>query len=342
MFCVRCGQEGKTYESLCMECFLANNKFTKAPEHVDLFQCYHCQEFLLKNRWVKFSSPEEAVKEAAVRSLEVKKGAQITGAKLESVEADVKNHHVHMQVTVEYGDLKLWEEQRTTVRLKNTVCPRCSKMAGNYYESIVQIRGRERKLSAHQRERMLNLLINRVNEAQEDNREMFISKLEDVPGGIDAYLSSISLAKSIAKELADMFGAEVKDSSTLVTQKEGKDVYRVTYLVRLPSYMRGEIIQYDRKPWLVQQITSTTTKLLELKNHEPLNVPNAELREVKLIGKCEDILEAVVLTDSRRELQLLHPKTYATVEIKKPQQFTAKGETVRVFMHEEEIYLLPN
>ncbi|MCU0861953.1 MAG: NMD3-related protein [Methanomassiliicoccales archaeon] len=339
-FCVRCGKEGRTYESLCVDCFLANNRFTKAPDHVDLFQCYHCKEFQLRGKWQR-QGLEEAIREAARDGLEVRKGADVAKVRMEVQEADPRNYHVEMRVGLEHEDLRMEEENRTTVRLKNTVCPRCSKIMGSYYESIIQVRGRERKLTEAQQERILQALQSKVEEAQAENREMFITKLEQVPGGFDAFLSSISLAKGIAHELADRHGAEVKESSTLVTQKEGRDVYRVTFLVRLPSYMRGEVVLHKGRPHLVVSITASKTKLQDLRTHEPVMMSNVDLRDARVVAKRQDVLEAVVLSESKRELQVMHPRTFATVELKKPQGFEAQGESVRVLIYEEELYLLP-
>lgn len=341
MFCVRCGREGSTYESLCVECFLENVRFASITDHVDLMQCYHCKEFQIKNRWKKMSL-DEAIREVATDGIVVRRGAEIVHVRSDVNEADPRNYHVRISAEVEYSGLKLKEELHTIVRLKNTVCPRCSKIIGNYYESIIQIRGRERKLSEGQKERIFTALRKRVDEAQEENREMFISKLEEVPGGFDAYLSSISLAKAISKELGDRFGAEVKESSTLVTQKDGKDVYRVTYLVRLPSYLRGEVVSLKGKPHLVISIASNSTKLLNLKTHEPINIPNADLYEVRVLAHKKDILDSVVLTETAKEIQIMHPINFKTIEVRKPPGFKHEDETVKVIVHEEETYLLPN
>jgi nonsense-mediated mRNA decay protein 3 len=340
MFCVRCGREGSTYESLCVECFLENTRFTSISDHVDLLTCYHCREYQIKNRWKRISL-DEAIREVAVDAIVVRRGSEIVHSRLEVAEADPRNFHVRMFLDIEHGNLKVKEELHTIVRLKNTVCPRCSKIMGNYYESIIQIRGRERKLSEGQKERIYAALRKRVDEAQDENREMFISKLEEVPGGFDAYLSSISLAKSISKELGDRFGGEVKESSTLVTQKDGKDVYRVTYLVRLPSYLRGEVVSFKGTPHLVISIASNTTKLLNLKTNEPINMPNAELYEVRVIAHKDEILDAVVLSETAKELQIMHPMNFSTIEVRKPQGFKHDGDTVKVIIYEEETYLVP-
>jgi nonsense-mediated mRNA decay protein 3 len=341
MFCVRCGREGPTYESLCVECFLANTRFTKAPDHVDLQHCSYCGDYLIDGKWAKRGSVEEAVREAASRSVEVRKGAELARTRTEVREADSKNYRVSVSATVSYSDLTVDEELSTIVRIKGAICPRCSKMVGHYYESIIQVRGRGRKLTDRQKERFTEEIASRVAAAQEENREMFLSRVEEVAGGLDFYLSSISLGKVISKELAERAGAEVKESSTLVTQKEGRDVYRVTYLVRLPSYMRGEIILHKGRPHLVAAISSSKTKLVDLKSHEQASVSNVDLHEARLIGRREDVREAVVLVDSRREIQVMNPSTYATVEVRKPQGYEVSGDTAKVFVYEDEVYLVP-
>jgi NMD protein affecting ribosome stability and mRNA decay len=60
-----------------------------------------------------------------------------------------------------------------------------------------------------------------------------------------------------------------------------------------------------------------------------------------VIGKREDILDAIVLTDSKREVQIMNPKTYATAEVRKPPGYSVTGETVRVLVYEEDVFLLP-
>jgi nonsense-mediated mRNA decay protein 3 len=155
MFCVRCGREGPTYESLCVDCFLENARFTTVPDHVDLQHCAYCGDYLIRGKWTKHPSIEEASREAAVRAIEVKKGADLVKTKAEVEEADKNNFHVHIRASIEYSDLALEEALETTVRIKGAICSRCSKIVGHYYESIIQIRGRGRKLSDRQKEHYL-------------------------------------------------------------------------------------------------------------------------------------------------------------------------------------------
>lgn len=69
---------------------------------------------------------------------------------------------------------------------------------------------------------------------------------------------------------------------------------------------------------------------------------NVDLRNVKVVGTKEDVKEAVVLGEGRRELQLMHPVTFETMDVRKPQGFERKGDTIKVFLHEGELYIIGN
>lgn len=60
------------------------------------------------------------------------------------------------------------------------------------------------------------------------------------------------------------------------------------------------------------------------------------------MGTKEDFMDAVVLTETDREFQIMHPVTYKTVEIKKPRNFKRTGETIKVFSYEGELYFIGN
>ncbi len=342
MFCVRCGREGPTYESLCVTCFLENNRFTSVPDHVDLVECAHCDEFLIGGKWNEFSLVEDAVKDAATKSIILRKGARIEDIKTEVRPQDSRNFLVSIDAKVKYLDLQVDEHLETVVRLKGGVCPRCSKIMGSYYESILQVRTRGRKFSDDEKEQILSEIEARVDNASKNSRDMFISKVEDIHGGLDIYLSSNSLGKSLSREIADKYGAEVKESSSLLGQKDGKEIFRVTYLVRLPSYKVGDIIVQANRPYLIGGIGSRGTRLIDLRTHESMNINNADLRSVQVIGNMDETLEAVVLTESEKELEVMDPRNFKPAGIKKTQDFKRRGESVRVFPYDGDLLLLPN
>ena len=75
-FCVKCGADGPTYRSLCESCFLEGKVFTSLPDHVDVYQCGHCGDYLLDGKWVDIEAREEVSEKATELALQISKDAQ--------------------------------------------------------------------------------------------------------------------------------------------------------------------------------------------------------------------------------------------------------------------------
>ncbi|OPY33846.1 MAG: NMD3 family protein [Methanomassiliicoccales archaeon PtaU1.Bin124] len=343
-FCVKCGAEGPVFDSVCEACFLEGKRFSRIADHVNLLQCVHCKEYAIDNKWIIHETIEGAAEEIAIDSVEVVKDAKVEEITASVLAADQANYRVHIDITMNVKGLIVEEELDTIVRLKNSVCGRCSKIKGSYFESIIQIRSRERKLKEKEVDDVLDRIDRMVCEASADNRDIFVTKVDRMvggAGGADVYLSSNSFGKIISRDLADQYGAEVKDTAKLLTQKEGRDVYRVTYLVRLPAYRFGDVIMFRKKMYLVGPMRTSGSRLTDMKTGETINYSHIDLTDAKVIGQREDMKDAIVLMDSNREVQILHPVSMKPIELRKPNKFEVKGETVKVFLHEDEIYLIP-
>jgi nonsense-mediated mRNA decay protein 3 len=342
MFCVKCGREGRTYSALCAECFLQSNRFTGVPEFLDLNICAHCDDYLMGKRWKHYDDEVEAVKDYTAESIERRPDARVSALEVEAERMDAKHYRVHVVATLLHDDLEIVEELDTTVRVHRNVCPKCNKIQGNYFESIVQIRPSGRRFSDEERETVLNRALAHVESAAKDSRDAFLAKVTEEHGGYDLYVSTVSLGKMLSRNLVSTYGAEYKESSSLQGQKDGHDVYRVTYLVRLPPYRVRDILLIHGRLYLVHSTGPQSAKLRDLKSNEFLTVANQELRDANVIGTKGDVMDAVVLTETDREYQIMHPVTYKTVEIKRPRNFERIGETVKVFPYEGELYFIGN
>jgi hypothetical protein len=103
-----------------------------------------------------------------------------------------------------------------------------------------------------------------------------------------------------------------------------------------------DIVLIDGRLYMVHSTGPQSAKLRDLRSNEFLTVPNHELREVTVAGTKNDVLDAVVLTETDREYQIMHPVTFRTVEIRKPRSFERTGETIKVFPYEGELYFIGN
>jgi len=339
MFCVKCGKEGDTFRGRCMDCFLEGRELLVLPPFVDLDRCTGCDEFLLSKKW-RTLNDEEAACEAAVNSSGAIADADVIAVGAESERQDDRNIRVHVEADLDIDGHEVPVEAETVVRLKNTVCHRCSRQLGNYYEAVLQLRASHRGLGEQVKDDMLRKVLDKVEAASTNNRQMFVSKVQEMHGGLDFYLSSMSLSRGIARELAAEYGAEVKESSSLVGMKEGEETYRLTHLVRLPHYKLEDIVEHQGRPYQLMALSKRGGKLLSLENFQVISVRTSDLRSLKVLGGSDNIADAVVVACYDDEVQVLHPRDYSTVSLRIPAGLRT-GDSVKVFDHEGVLLLVP-
>ena len=92
------------------------------------------------------------------------------------------------------------------------------KIIGDYYEAILQLRG--------DTDGAIEFLTDNLSGES-------IYKIERVKNGIDVYLVDSHTANNVSKQLRKRFNAKTKKSFKLVTRKQGKDIYRSVFVVRI-------------------------------------------------------------------------------------------------------------
>lgn len=342
MFCVKCGKdlESEAVNGLCMECYLNGRSLLHMPHHVDLERCTNCEEYRFGDRWVSMGE-EDALEETALGAMEVLPDCSIEAAAAKAVAQDERTFKVYVEADIYVNGCMVTETGDTIVRLKNTVCRKCSRQLGNYYEATLQIRSGDKELDDGLRDETVRRVRDSVEIQSKNNRQLFITSVKQVPGGVDILLSNISLAKGLAKELADAYGADTKESASLVgMSSDGIDIYRLTYLVRLPAYHVGDILEWNGSPCKLQSVGRNGGKIISLTNFREASVRRSDLRSMRIVAKQDDLMEAVVLSKSGGEVQVMHPKTYASTDLKVPDDAEI-GDTVMTVQDDEVLYYVP-
>ncbi len=234
MFCVECGREGPTFEGLCAECFLRKHPLVRPPGVLDVTVCAHCDRVDVGGRWER-TGLEEALPALLEARVPVDARAARHAFTVTSRREDDRNLLLSVVLTADLHGLPAEERFQVRVRVKRGVCPTCSRQRGQYFEAILQLRATGRPVRGDERDRLLAFVDAAIARRTAKGEELFISKVEDVRGGPDVYLSSNAAARSLARELADAFRGTVGASPKIFGRKLGKDLYRVTYVVRLPK-----------------------------------------------------------------------------------------------------------
>ena len=330
MFCVECGREDELIGSLCKECYSKRHAKVSLPDHVDVTLCAHCSSMQTDHGWHDVGSVREAAEAAIEHALTASKDAKVSSISLRLVEQDERNIEADVTVALSSEGVNLERRLSTVIRIKTGSCTECSKQQGRYYESILQVRGPGRDLDGEMERSVEKLVKDRVASMRKTNREVFVSKVDHVKGGLDFYFSTIPAAKGIAREFQESMCAEYKESSSLWGRRDGRDVYRVTFLVRLPGFERGDIIEFESHAYFVKGLSRGVVHAIDLVTGESRSIKPRTAEECSLEQSKARIQRAVVLMENKGEMQVLDPETMQVLDVKLPPGFQRKGEQVRV------------
>ena len=341
MFCVECGREGKIFrDGTCLSCYLKNHTFTKGLEIIDIPICSHCGSFKYKNTWFSEIFGD-------VLRKEVKSNFQIS-KELENVDinsecTEIKEGmYCKIYITGFIDNVEITEEHEITVRFQRTVCDVCSKRFGGYHEAIVQIRADNRKLTDNE----LNSIQTSIEYLVEDlqakgNRALFIADVAKEHGGLDFYISEKSAGLSIAKKIQEQYGGEIKQSSKNIGMKDGKQTYRMTYLIRLPLYEKGIFLKYSDAFYQIISFHGNKVKLIDLSKWEETTVDLKSIQKASTLGKEELIKDMILISQKEDEIQVMDQDNYEIKVIRKPKPVSFDSKTVKVVKLEDRLFLMP-
>jgi nonsense-mediated mRNA decay protein 3 len=216
------------------------------------------------------------------------------------------------------------------VRIKKRLCDRCSRIAGGYYEGIIQVRASERTLTEKERRASEKIAYGIIERAMDSDRKAFISKIKQLKEGVDIYVGTVKAGRRISKAIVDKFGGKFSESPKLVGRKDGKRIYRISFAVRIPKFVSLDIISWDDK---VIQITGSRKKVtgVDLETGARFVSDADKLKGAELLCHKGDA-EAATLTMVQDDIvQILDPHTYECLTVRRPPFLRAKpGEEVLV------------
>ena len=338
MLCLKCGKREQFADHLCEECLLASIRPISVPPVIQGNVCRVCNRLQKGRSWLDMEgSLEDAAVHLAKINVNVSKDVQNPRVELSVDQEDNSLFRISGKASSVYKGVIVNQDLRTEVRLHLQSCPYCSRQMGNYFEAIIQLRGMD-NFTEKQLDDLLQKIREEVYSASLKDPQVFISKEEKVRGGHDIYLGENAYARQLAQRLHDQYGGEFKWSSSIFGRKEGRDLYRHTYLVRLPGFMVGDYLVGGKKAYLVTKVFKRV-QLRDLQDHRDITVDVSDAMAMRVF-KAQDVeVETVVIMQTDREVQVLHPTTMRPVDLIKPEGAMI-GEKARCAYIEEELFLI--
>jgi nonsense-mediated mRNA decay protein 3 len=209
MFCVKCGKPAEV-GNFCLRCFLQKRELFSI-ENFRLRVC-RCGSYY-DRKWQAPRTIAEIIDEQIGKRIKTKnrilKKSIRTRAIGNRVVAEIECRGLILPERVKKAEKKTVE-----IILKINKCENCSRVAGGYYEALLQIRGRNQEKA-----------LNRVKSLSGD-----IVRIKKTDHGYDVFFMDKKTAKRVAGSLKKTF--IIKESFKFITTKGGKRIYRNYYSVR--------------------------------------------------------------------------------------------------------------
>jgi len=341
-FCARCGEP--TENGLCRRCRMMETEPFTFDERVIHTYCPSCGA--VKNNG-KIWSDSEREREEVDRDLAMK--AVRLHPDLMDVRFDLRVREVSVNRSLAmigisgtlYG-YPVQGEARVRITWKKEQCDRCNRISGSYYEGIVQIRATDRHLTLYEQEAAVRLA-NSIEEELLDagDRLSYISQLEETRDGVDVIVGSQHIGLLIAQGLVNQFGGRYTTHPKLVGEKAGRPLYRITYLVRLPRYRHGDVVEVEGKYCRVQSSDGKRLQVTDLLDGRTRTIREDEIS--REIGNASEALSALVVYADGGMIGLMDPDTCETVEVPLVdwrRHRIETGDQVRVLRDRDRLVLL--
>lgn len=345
MFCVVCGEETPDDDlrgGVCPSCYLKKNVLAKVRDHVDVEVCVHCNARKRGEIWMEGHGELAPVVEDAVReAVEFAKVVDKPKLRVQVVPEDERNFTILAMASGTAEGVVFETELKARSRVKNGTCVRCSRVQGGYYEAIVQVRATRRAIEKDEMRQLKQLASRFIDRVVSDgDRNAFVLRDEEIDRGLDIYMGTTNSGRMLAKAIANEFGGKTSEHPKTVGQKDGLDLIRMTFAVKLPEYQAGDLVVLDEEILRISSIGQKTVQMTEMRSGKLRHVERAAV-DRGLVLSPRDAREAVVVSASDAELQLLDPWTYETVTVLRPAGLAEVGAAVRVLKHEGELIAIP-
>ncbi len=342
--CPLCGRPADNLvDGRCRDCFLKTFTLARIPHVVRTIICPLCGAVKKGAQWEGNTAElEDVIQDGIKKALKLEPYSGDVHISIDLTSSDQSIYHAGIRVDASVKGIRTNSALKTEVRVSRETCDSCSRISGGYYEAVVQVRAEGRFPDEEEQVQLVEMIEEMIErQYRKGYRLAFITKVDELPEGTDVYIGSNSSARQACKLAAERFGCSYSESPSLVGKKDGKDIYRITYSLRLPRFVPGDIINTGGDAVLIRHSGKRTSGLL-LGSGQEFSENTNKLKDALKIADMEDAVDTVLISVEDDIVQVMHPTTFRPVTLKKPAHLSGRGgENIRIVIIGNEVFILP-
>lgn len=345
MFCLLCNKEEELYDGLCKSCYLKEFELIEMPEYATFTVCSHCGSTLKHDKWLQTGYyDDEIINDAIRKDITINEKLNNPEITTEIINNRGTMYDCMIHVRGEVLEHPIEKEYPLEVKVEKGVCPDCSKFYSGYYEAVIQLRADDRKLEDSEIAQVDEFISNEIQRLCKTNKLAYVSERIVLKEGVDYHVGSHNAAHKIAENIQKQFGGITTESRKIVgrDKSKSKDLYRSWISVRLPSFHKNDFIEYNEKILKIEKIGSHKFVGLDMEKYNDESISWKEYDKIKKVGNTDDIRTTTVTNVTPKEIQILDPDTYETVdlEINEKLEKISIGQEINVIKIKNKIYII--
>lgn len=313
MFCIKCGKEAIPGTVFCGDCISKGEQLASLPDMVAFELCPSCGKVKKGSSWMEVKDLREHILSELRKMVTVAPEASLTSFSASGLNSDENSSNVTLNLSLLTHGVRKDESLPVRVRVMGNTCPTCNRKSGHYFESTIQLRG-EGRVRYEVIERVLSYARKLCDEYERSEKSFFVSSIKQTRGGVDIELSSNTIGAAVAKKVAQRFGADVVPTRKLFGRRNGKEVYRTTFLVRVAMFNPGDYVEHRGEYFRVSK-SSETIVLNPLRGGMQLRIRPSDSTTLRLMGGKELEDWAEVISEESDCLLVRNPRTMETVRM---------------------------
>jgi nonsense-mediated mRNA decay protein 3 len=310
-FCPKCGKPSET-AGLCSQCRIGSTPWFTCDPRVQSINCPSCGATKVVNTWT------DTVAERADLGPELAKSAvhfhkDVKKPSIEVAIRDISQNRSRAMLVIRGILFNKPVESTCNVEIRwhKEQCDRCNRLSGSYHEGVVQVRAEGRVPSTFEIQTAAS-----IAQQVEDNlqaggeRLSFIADVNEIHDGIDVIIGSQHIGLLIAKGIVAQLGGRYTTHPKLVGEKNGRQLFRITYSVRLPRFQKNDVIRIKNRFYEVERVESHHLQTLDLRDGSAKSVREDDVE--KIIGNSRNAEQALVVFTEGKNMGILDPVTSRT------------------------------
>lgn len=339
-FCPKCGQPSDR-EGLCNRCRVMATQWLSCDQRVQSVHCPACGAQKQGSVWTDTGRDRPSLAHDLARSA-VHLHKDLRSADVAIRIRDLSTNRSRAAVAVTgtlYGqpvegacdiDIAWIKEQ----------CDRCNRLSGSYYEGVVQVRADGRRPGPYEIQTAASLAYEAEAALQTGGERLsFISDISESRDGLDVIVGSQHIGLLIAQKVTAELGGRYTTHPKLVGEKNGRQLFRITYSVRLPRFQKHDVVRIRNGYAEVVQVEAHHLRVFSYADGMIRAVQETEVD--RIIGNARDAQDAMVAYTDQGVIGIIDPESSRTRECRAGRHpAVTAGQHVRVLRDGDQLVLL--